>query len=54
VIDWLRHLLGLPCRRLIVGHEFVPLSWAPVCGYIPDPRPYRPRCLLPARCHDGG
>jgi hypothetical protein len=49
--DWLRHLLGLRCLRMVVSHDFHPLTWDRCCGYIPEPKPYRDRCMLPKRCH---
>jgi hypothetical protein len=51
--EWLRHFLGLPCRRLVTDHEFRAITWNAGCGFIPEPQRYRSRCFLPRRCHDG-
>lgn len=33
--DWLRHVLGLPCRRPATDHEFCVIAWDAGCGFIP-------------------
>jgi hypothetical protein len=53
-MDWLRHLLGLPCRQAVTGHHFVasdPRYWgtARICTWLAHPQ--ASRYLRPRRCH---
>jgi hypothetical protein len=53
--DWLRHLLGRPCRQRVTGHGFTPSDpryWGTgrLCTWLAHPQANR--CLMPGRCHD--
>ena len=54
-MDWIRHRLGLKCKRPVIWHNFEPTTWTRpwpephMCGYIPYSLGHR--CGLPERCH---